>query len=234
MINSYYRQRSLGHFTFAAIIVVVILASAGAQAQSGRRAPKGTKTVPTVSGPKEVEKPPVPVKDDRIPLALAIEELDPFSNIPYILAGTVRDTCAVSLKASASVKVEIIVRGMNRSEAVKRAKAEKETYVVWLQIDIDVFDRDRTATGSYPPESLYLRYTIFTPVTGKTKTSGRTSPVRRSGGILGRIPGSGGSSIYSEYALKEAAREAAEEILHAFSIDPDRRLPRDSAADERR
>jgi len=224
MISSHYHQRSLSHFTVAALFVVIV-ASAGTQAQSGRRAPKGTKTVPTVSGPKEVEKPPVPVKDDRIPLALAIEELDPFSGIPYILAGTIRDTCAVRLTASAAVKVEIVGRGMNRSEAVKRAKAEKETYVVWLQIESDVFDRNRT--GIDPPESLYLRYTVFSPVTGKTKTSGRTSQVYRGGGgVLGRIPSSRGSSIYSEYALKEAAREVAEQVLEAFSINPDGPLPR--------
>ena len=221
-----HHQRQLSHFKIAAVFVVLTLASIGAQAQSGRRAPKGTTTVPTISGPKEVEKPRVPVKDDRIPLAVAIEERNPFSGIPYYLAGTVRDTCAVHLRASSSVKVEIVARSMNRSEAVKRAKAEKETYVVWLQIESDMYDR--TGTTNQAPESLYVRYTVFAPLTGKTKTSGRTSQIYRNGGggVLGRIPTSRGSSIYSEYALKEAARQAAEEVLEAFSIHPpDSRLP---------
>ncbi|MEO8435529.1 MAG: hypothetical protein ABI596_11595 [Pyrinomonadaceae bacterium] len=226
MVSSNRQQDLLRNFNIAAVFVVLILASIGAQAQSGRRAPKGTKTVPTISGPREVAKPPAPVKDDRIPLVVAIEEHNPFSGIPYYLAGTVRDTCAVHLRASSSVKVEIVGRSISRSEAVKRAKAEKEIYVVWLQIESDAFDR--TGSSNESPESLYVRYTVFTPVTGKIKSSGRTSQISRTGrgGVLGRIPTSRGSSIYSEYALKEAAREVAEQVLEAFSIHPpDSRLP---------
>ena len=228
MVSSNRQQDRLRNLNIAAVFVVLIVASVAVQAQSGRRAAKGTKTVPTISGPKEVEKPSVPVKDDRIPLVVSIDEHNPFSGIPYFLAGTVRDTCAVNLRASSSVKVEIVARSMNRSEAVKRAKAEKETYVVWLQIESDVFDPYRTSNGNEAPESLYVRYTVFTPVTGKIKTSGRSSQIYRTGrgGVLGRIPTSRGSSIYSEYALKESAREVAEEVLEAFSIHPpDSRLP---------
>lgn len=223
---NYHHQLLLSHRNIVVVFVVMILACAGTQAQSGRRAPKGTKTVPTISGPREVEKPPASVKDARISLAVAIEEHNAFSGIPYYLAGTVRDTCAVHLRASSSVKVDIVARSMSRSEAVKRAKAEKETYVVWLQIESDAFDRSGSSSES--PESLYVRYTVFTPVTRKVKTSGRTSQIYRNGrgGVLGRIPTSRGTSIYSEYALKQAAREVAEQVLEAFSVHPpDSRLP---------
>lgn len=211
------------------MIVVVILASAGANAQSGRRAPKGTVTVPSVSGPKTVDKKSVPEKDVRIPLLVAIEDHNPFSGIPYYLAGTIRDTCADRLRKSPDLKVGIAERGMNRSDAVRQAKAEKETYVVWLQIESDSFDPNRTASGNLAPDSLYVRYTIFTPVTAKIKGSGRTyQQIYKTGkgGVLGRIPSSRGGSIYSEYALKQAAQEAAEQILHAFLLSaPDGRLP---------
>lgn len=211
----------------AVLVGVVLLAVATANAQSGRRAPKGTVTVPSVSGPKTVEKKPAPAKDERIPLVIAVEERNPFSGIPYYLAGTIRDTCADRLRKSSDLKVEIASRGMDRGEAVKRAKAEKETYVVWLQIESDSFDSGRS--GNAAPETLYLRYTIFTPVTAKIKASGRTyQQIYRTGkgGVLGRIPSSSGGSIYSEYALKQAAREAAEQILHAFSLSvPEGRLP---------
>ena|SRR5438876_1625213 len=227
MVSFYHHQRSLSHFHTASMIVVVILASAGAYAQSGRRAPKGTVTVPSVSGPKSVEKKSVPEKDVRIPLLVAIEDHNPFSGIPYYLAGTIRDTCADRLRKSPDLKVGIAERGMNRSEAVKLAKAGKDTYVVWLQIESDSFDSSRS--GSATPDTLYLRYTIYSPVTAKIKASGRTyKQIYRTGkgGVLGRIPSSRGGSIYSEYALKQAAEEAAEQILHAFLLsEPDGRLP---------
>src|SRR5438876_9713202 len=100
------------------MIVVVILASAGANAQSGRRAPKGTVTVPSVSGPKSVQKKSVPEKDVRIPLLVAIEDHNPFSGIPYYLAGTIRDTCAYPLRNSPDLKFGIAEFGLNLPEAV--------------------------------------------------------------------------------------------------------------------
>lgn len=216
-------------YTISGVVLVgvVILAAAIANAQSGRRAPKGTVTVPSVSGPKTVDKKSVPEKDVRIPILVAIEDHNAFSGIPYYLAGTIRDTCVDRLRKSPDLKVGIAERGMNRSEAIKLAKAGKETYVVWLQIESDSFDSGRSGNGT--PDSLYVRYTIYTPVTAKVKASGRTyKNIYRTGkgGVLGRIPSSRGGSIYSEYALKQAAEEAAEQIMHAFLLtEPDGRLP---------
>jgi len=107
----------------------VLLAAATANAQSPARA-KRNRNRPSVSGPKAVEKKTVPDKDVRIPVLVAIEDHNPFSGIPYYLAGTIRDTCADRLRKSPDLKVGLAERGMNRSEAVKLAKTEKETYVV--------------------------------------------------------------------------------------------------------
>lgn len=216
-------------YTISGVVLVgvILLSAAIGNAQSGRRAPKRTVTVPSVSGPKTVEKKSVPEKDVRIPLLVAIEDHNPFSGIPYYLAGTIRDTCADRLRTSPDLKVGIAERGMNRTEAIKLAKAGKETYVVWLQIESDSYDSGQS--GNATPETLYIRYTIYTPVTAKIKASGRTYKQiyqTGKGGVLGRIPSSRGGSIYSEYALKQAAQEAAEQILHAFSLsEPDGRLP---------
>lgn len=217
-----------GYTIFGVVLVgVFLLAVVTVNAQSGRRAPKGTVTVPSVSGPKTVEKKSVPDKDVRIPLLVAIEDHNPFSGLPYYLAGTIRDTCTDRLRKSPDLKVGLVERGINRSDAIKLAKAEKETYIVWLQIESDSFDSGRS--GSATPDTLYVRYTIYTPVTAKIKASGRTyKNIYRTGkgGVLGRIPSSRGGSIYSEYALKQAAEEAAEQILHAFLLTaPDGRLP---------
>jgi hypothetical protein len=212
-----------GYLAGAAILTVsVFLLAATAHAQSGRRAPARTTTVPTISGPKTVEKKPdAPPADTRTSLVIAVEEQNTFSRIPYYLSGTIRDTCGDALRKSPLLKVDIASREMNHADAVKRAKAEKETYVVWLQLGSDSFDSGRSSSTE-APQDLYIRYTILSPVTAKVKSSGRTyQRINRTGqgGVLGRIPGSQGSSVYSEYALKQAAKEAAERILDALEVN---------------
>ena len=212
-----------GYLGGAALLTVsIFVLAATAHAQSGRRAPARTTTVPSISRPKTVEKKPeTPPADTRISLVIAAEEPNTFSRIPYYLAGTIRDTCGDALRKSPLMKVEIASRQMDHAEAVKRAKAEKETYVVWLQLGSDSFDSGRSSSTD-APKDLYIRYTILNPVTARVKSSGRTyQRINRTGrgGVLGRIPGSQGSSIYSEYALKQAAKEAAERILDALQVN---------------
>ena len=56
---------------------------------------------------------------------------------------------------------------MTRAAAVHRAKAETETYVVWLQIESDIpISAKQSKSG---PRELYLRYTIFEPTTARIK-----------------------------------------------------------------
>ena len=213
-----------GYLAGAAILTVsVFWLAATAPAQSGRRAPARTTTVPTISGrPRTVEKKPdKPPADTRTSLVIAVEEQNAFSRIPYYLSGTIRDTCGDALRKSPLLKVEIASREMNHADVVNRAKAEKETYVVWLQLGSDSFDSGRSSS-TQAPQDLYIRYTILNPVTARVKSSGRTyQRINRTGkgGVLGRIPGSQGSSIYSEYALKQAAKEAAERILDALLVN---------------
>ena len=213
-------KRSTASFAAATLFVsCLFLLSVTANAQSGRRSTAKTVTVPTVSGPKTVEKKPEPpARDTRTSLVITAEEQDMFSRIPYFLVGLVRDTCGDSLRKSPLVKVAFGTTSMTYSEAVKRAKEEKEAYVVWLQLGSDYYDSGRTSTID-SPETLYVRFTIFTPVTGKVKASGRTyQPIPRNrGSVLGRIPQ--GGAVYSEYALKQAALEAAEKILAALKLN---------------
>ena len=212
----------------ALLVAVLLLLGTTASAQSGRRAPKRTATpAVTVAEAKPVEKKAEPAKDLRIPLVITIEDHNPFSGLPFFLSESIRDTCADSLRRTASLKVDIGTRGISRGEAIKRAKSEQHLYVVWLQVDTDS-DANRTASSGWTPESLFLRYTIFSPGTAKIKASGRTHPVRRvgGGGVIGRVPSSRGGTVYSDYFLKQLAYEAAERIRDAFAVQiPDIHLP---------
>lgn len=196
-----------------------ILACAGmVAAQSGRRSTKGpTTTTPSVSGPKVVEK-PAP-KPPSLQFLVAIEDRSPFyNNVPYYLSDTVLDTCVRRLSDAADVVAMAATQRMNRAEAGRAAKAEKDRFVVWLQLGSDVVDSGRQS-GSGPDE-LYVNYMILEPVTAKIKRMGRTyHGIYKVGGVGVSGPRSSRTSpLYSEYAVKQSAREAAEKVLEAFDI----------------
>src|SRR5438876_704045 len=71
------------------------------------------------------------------------------------------------------------------------------------------------ANGS---DQLYVNYTIFEPETAKVRQSGRTHQSIYKTGRVGVSGPSKNSPLYSEYALKQSARETAERILEAFDI----------------
>ena len=139
------------------------------------------------------------------------------------LYDTVLRACAERLDDSPSVKATVANREMNRSEAVKRAKAETESHIVWLQLRLD------RGTGSSNEDDLrevYIDYAVFAPSTAKTVTSGRTyQQMYRAGGVI-VMPRPGGrtSLPYVEQLLKQAARDAAERILSALNL-PSRKIP---------
>jgi hypothetical protein len=101
---------------------------------------------------------------------------------------------------------------MSRSDAVRRAKEEKEGYVVWLQL---VPNNVSGQIGIYDdPYDVYLQYSVFAPTTGKQVTSGTTDP-KSYRNQRARIPG---TTSDGDYYLNQAARGAAERILAHFHL----------------
>ena len=197
----------------ALLAVIVLICSGIASAQSGRRSSK----------PAEKTSPP----QKRVSLLVSIEDRNPFSNIPYYLADTALDACIDRLRDAAEISVSSSTRGMSRGDASRRARTEKEIYVVWLQIVSDLPDSAKPSKKA--PEELYLRYTIFEPTTARVIAEGRThqSIYRMSGGGVSSQTSSRNNPIYSEYALKQAAREAGDLVMRAFEITPpEERTPR--------
>lgn len=107
---------------------------------------------------------------------------------------------------------------MTRADAISKAKAQKEAFVVWLQIESDINDSGKQSKNG--PDELYVRYTIFEPATARIKQWGRThQQIYKVGrGGVSTPTSSKNSPLYSEYALKQSAKEAAERILEAFEI----------------
>jgi hypothetical protein len=197
---------------FAAIIFACASATL---AQSGRRSSTTTTTAPSVSGPKTVEK--KPEKPSRLQLLVGIDNRDPRSNIPSYVSDTVIDNCVRRLGDASDVIVTSAGPGMNRSDAIKRAKEETIRYVVWLQIGSELADSGKQPSKNSVDE-LYVSYTILEPKTAKLKQTGRSHHQIYQTGRGGVSAPNKNSPLYSEYALKQAAQETAERVLAAFDI----------------
>jgi hypothetical protein len=197
-------------------IAILFACAAGNFAQSGRRSNGGTTTTaPSVSGPKTVEK--KPDKPPKLQLLVGIDNRDPMSNIPYYITDTVIDNCVRRLGDASEVQVTSAGRGMNRADAIKRAKEETVRYVVWLQIGSELADSGKQPTKNSVDE-LYVSYAILEPGTAKFKQSGRSHHQIYQSGKGGVSSTSRNGPMYSEYALRQAARETAERVLEAFAI----------------
>jgi hypothetical protein len=137
-----------------------------------------------------------------------------FSRLPLYVADGVLRTCARRLDDPQSVQVEVESRDIGRGDAIRRAKSEKEAYVVWLQLVPDTM-RGRSGTGD-DPYNVYIEYIVLAPTTAKQATSGRVFPgAYRNRGVIVRPNGTG---IAGDYQLNQAAKATAERILDHFHI----------------
>jgi len=208
ILRAIVRHRNLLPVFFLLAITITV------DAQSGRRSSNGQTTAPSVSGPKTVEK--TTVKAPRIQLLVSVEDRNQLASVPYYLSDTVLDNCVRRLNDATEVNATVARRSMTRAEAIIRAKAQKEAFVIFLQIESDITPSAKQAKNG--PDELYVRYTIFEPATARIKQWGRTHQQIYKTGQGGVSTSAKNSAVYSEYALKQAAKEAAERTLEAFEI----------------
>lgn len=222
----HYRSRLPAPFIAPTLVAtaatLLLIGAIAVSAQSGRRLPN---TKP-VTAPPAAEPTPAPAKaaekeKSLLPLVVGIDHASGFENIPLYYYGTALRGCAERLDDSPSVKVEVAHREMNRAEAVARAKAEKEGYVVWLQLRTDSMSADRNVHNL---EEIHLEYVLFAPATAKVVTSGRTyQRAYGKGPVVVGPTGSGrNNALYGEYFVKQAARDAAARVLSALHLSSGR------------
>lgn len=193
-------------------------------AQSGRRAPKSSSAPAPTPTPQATPVEKKPAAETRAPLSfvVGIDREAGFAIIPMYFYDSVLRACAERLDDSPSVKATIANREMNRGEAVKRAKAETESHIVWMQLR---FEGGRGMSDADLKE-VYIDYWVFAPTTAKIVTNGRSyQQMYRGGGVIVMPrPGGRASLPYTEQMLKQAARDAAERILSSMGL-PGRRVP---------
>jgi hypothetical protein len=212
---------------FAVRVVVCFLCSfvaLTALAQSGRRLPGS----PAVSAPTpEVtpdEKKPDAKDKPRQPLIIGAARGDAFAGIPSYYSDSVLQSCIARLDQSHAVNLEVVPREMTRSDAVKRAHAEKETFVVWLELRADNSFASNTSNNNL--DSIYIEFTVLEPTTAKVVAHGNCyQGAYRKGGVS--LPPSVGRSNtgVTESRLRDAAQDAADRILKALTIAPPSEIP---------
>ena len=204
----------------SAVCVLFVVSALTVPGQAGRRLPGS----PAVSAPTPQPTPQTKPATNELRLNLIVGEShsDLFSGIPIYYNDSVLQSCAKRLDDAHGVKVEVAGKEMTRSDAIKRAKAESQGYVVWLQLRADGYP----SNSSTNQDAIYIEYTVFEPTTAKTTVQGNVyqSMYSKGGVVLG--PRTGGSNtVITEGRLRSAAEEAAERILKALHIPLPSEIP---------
>jgi hypothetical protein len=202
-------------------LALILLTSGFAEAQSGRRPPKKSEsegvqrpseTVPEIK--PEAKQP----EKERTPV-LIVKSNSYFNSFyvgDYVLEG-----CTARLKQAATLQVE---RGkdMNRKEASDAAMAPTIRYVVLLDITSERMRYGRQTRGQDQIDDVVVEYTIFSPGTGKVKSSGRVYQMRpRStvGGVGVPLPVPNGPAA-AEQSLRQAGRDVADRVISSLGVLP--------------
>lgn len=199
--------------------VLLISHSSTASGQSGRRPPKKSES-PDPLPPKQEEPPIKPLEDKSkagIPIKVAWYLRDVMDS--SMLAHVVQSGCLERLAQSNSVSATP-TDDVNRKQASDMAKASTDTYVLWFEFEYDTSSLQQPRGGIDPSraQQISVRYEVFAPGTGKTKTSGHLfQRVRGPGGVPLPIP-SPGSTAAAEYSLRYMGREMADRLLDALNL----------------
>ncbi len=186
-----------------------------AAAQSGRRAKPAPK--PIIVPQPEPEPTPTASAEKVKPafrVVVGMDKYDSFGSVSLNTYGGVRHSCAQRLREPGWIAAEEASKPMSRSEAVSRAKTEKDSYVVWLRLREDQMSGNQPGTAN----NAFVEYAMFAPGTGKVVTSGSTYPSRGNKNI---ILGPTTTGMDGNNNLNKAARDAADRMLEKLRM----RLP---------
>jgi len=141
-----------------------------------------------------------------------MDKVGDFTRVSLYTMSSVLRNCADRFNDAPAASGTVSGQNMSRADAIRQAKAEKTSYIVWLQLRANNL---RGETGVYDdPNNVYLQYIVLAPQTAKQVTQGNTYPeVYRNKKVRLPTPSSDG-----DYYLNQAARGAAERILDHFHL----------------
>lgn len=204
---------------FHAVIFLTVLffgATTMIEAQSGRKLPKGSPTVPTPTPAPEpvVTAKPKPKPDFTLKVYSNIDFGSSFGflmpeRMPRWAIERLQKTPLLDIRNSGT---------LNRRDAIKQAKVETEAFVVLLELEADPLNSTRMTS---PIQGMQIEVTVYHPVTAKVKFK-RTLAL---GQNSTRLPGSRNvlrscnPSVYGDdLLLLEASYEAADSVMGTFNV----------------
>lgn len=189
-----------------ACLCLLLMTGAAALGQSGRKQKKPD-TQPPVQGvnqpearvtPEPTTTPEKPPEKAKGPVIL-VETAMPDMRIALYYADIAREGCIHELRQVPTLEIRE-ERNQTRSDAIKAAKADDQTNVVWMELRVD----DMSSAG------FELVYTIFEPKTGKVIGTGFGYPVQPSGEAP-PLSGSRGQ-VMIEWAGRDVARQVLKKL----------------------
>ncbi|MDQ3908593.1 MAG: hypothetical protein M3268_09660 [Acidobacteriota bacterium] len=204
----------------ASVALLVFALACVAQAQSGRRAPRPQEIapVPTPTPAPEPKKHDTDVTQKINLLVLA----DSFSAGQSSMSDSiVQGAFMQRLHESGSLVIDTDSSRTTRGGAQKRAKEEKDRFVVWMTL------RYNGGMGAEPigirarPENYSIEFAVYDPVTGRTRAGG-TVYMRAGYGTIGGVA-VGAPSCYpatyaSELEFIYGAIDAANRVMKSLDL----------------
>jgi len=193
------------------VVFVCLLLGATALAQSGRKQKKAetqppvqgvnqpeTRTVPEPAAPEE--KPKQKEKGPAILVSTAMTDIE----IPMYYADAAREGCVSEFRREVKGIELRQERNQHRGDAIKAAKDDDRTYVVYIEL---IYDR----LGAGSMNGLDMRYTIFEPKTAKVLGVGSGYPRQPSG--MGAPPiGATRDQVYVDWAGRDVAQQVIKRL----------------------
>src|SRR5688500_1342948 len=120
-------------------LLIVAACAISAEGQSGRKQRKAPPAAPVPTPTPEPTPAPKKEKDKESELGfiIAADNTSVFEVLPLSYYGAAINGCADRLRSGSSASVTVAQGTMNRSEAIKKAKAETSTYVVLIRLVLD-------------------------------------------------------------------------------------------------
>jgi hypothetical protein len=199
----------------AAVLFCLTLLLPMASAQSGRKQKKAEPQPPVqgVNQPEartqpepEVEPEADKQKDKASERSLLVMSALPDIGLSSWYVDTARLACVREIQRLARGLVVREAANQHRSDAIKAAKDDDKTHVVWLEL---VADGMNSTMGG-----LDLRYTIMEPKTGKVVGSGAGYPRQPNSG--NPVPPMGASR--EQMLLDWAGRDVAEQVVNRLKL----------------
>jgi hypothetical protein len=202
-------DEALSGVSWFATLVLLVLICSSAFAQSGRRAPRTLPTTnsgDTTSNEKRVV-PSRPELSRKVAILVARQPTSKHLAEEDVIYGSfikrLNEFASVTGTALGDVK---------RSDSVKRAQAESESYVVLLRFDVDDYQNGTILINSH---DLIVDYYVFAPRTGKQESKGKVYFQAVGGGRLRKSDWPSGTPIK---ITPEAAGIDAAEQLHGWLL----------------